>query len=187
MSPLSELTAKHFKGPEYHFRHLTCDLPVDGARVWVKSKGQTFGLTGSSRATPRSNFTGTTTAAFSTWKWTTGPTQQSTLTSETTSCRLTLGRRRCRSCSGYLRRIFSVVGTYVRGLTETAVGGGELSMRSQIVRGSFRVVFIEYTPTGVTVHYEAALEGGGAVYGKQEIESPAFVAEPTESTAGNSR
>ena len=61
------------------------------------------------------------------------------------------------------------VDTHVRGLTETNVGGGELSMRSQIVRGSFKVVFIEYTPTGVTVHYEAALEGGGAVYGHKAM------------------
>jgi hypothetical protein len=33
----SELTLKHFKGPEYHFDHISCDLPVEGARVWVRS------------------------------------------------------------------------------------------------------------------------------------------------------
>jgi hypothetical protein len=33
----SELTLKHFKGPEHHFTHISCDLPVDGARVWVRS------------------------------------------------------------------------------------------------------------------------------------------------------
>jgi hypothetical protein len=67
------------------------------------------------------------------------------------------------------RNHVSAVDTHVRGLTETNVGGGELSMRSQIVRGSFKVVFIEYTPTGVTVHHEAALEGGGAVYGHKAM------------------
>jgi hypothetical protein len=35
---LSDLTARHFKGPRYEFTHITCDLPVDGARVWVRSK-----------------------------------------------------------------------------------------------------------------------------------------------------
>lgn len=43
MSALTELTAQHFKGPEYHGDHITCDLPRKGDRVWVKSK-ETKGL-----------------------------------------------------------------------------------------------------------------------------------------------
>ncbi len=53
-------------------------------------------------------------------------------------------------------------------------------MRSQFVRGSFKVHFIEYTSTGVTVHYGARLVGGGELHGKQEIEGPVVLAESTE-------
>jgi hypothetical protein len=37
VSALTDLTAQHFRGPEYHDDHITCDLPLKGARVWVKS------------------------------------------------------------------------------------------------------------------------------------------------------
>jgi hypothetical protein len=39
VSALTELTAKHFKGPRLvDDGYITCDLPLKGARVWVRSK-----------------------------------------------------------------------------------------------------------------------------------------------------
>jgi hypothetical protein len=45
VSALTEMTAEHFKGPRYDGDYITCDLPLKGARVWVRSrkpKGLTF-------------------------------------------------------------------------------------------------------------------------------------------------
>jgi hypothetical protein len=41
VSALTELTAKHFAGPEYDSTGIECDLPIKGDRVWVRSKIRT--------------------------------------------------------------------------------------------------------------------------------------------------